>query len=153
MSVFFLVTPVVANMAWPLLASVIAGSLTTTGYNLVKGGQDLEESAESRAGVDLDLRNSGDLNETMGEEEELVLKKDGITLTFSKGPDNRCKVHVAGPGKSREELTRAGQEASDKIVQAYAYNKVMAEAKKRGMQLIEERSEDGRIRLKFRKWS
>jgi hypothetical protein len=153
MSVLFIVTPVVANMAWPLLASVIAGSLTTTGYNMVKNAQSLDTYTETQNGVDLDLKNSEDLNETMGEEEKLVMERDGITLTFSKGADNRCKVHVSGPGKSKEELTRAGQEASNKIVQAYAYNKVMAEAKKRGMQLIEEKSDDGRIRLKFRKWS
>jgi hypothetical protein len=153
MSVFFLVTPVVANMAWPLLASVIAGSLTTTGYNMVKNKQSLETRSESQVGVDLDLKNSEDLSETMGEEEKLVMEKEGITLTFSKGSDNRCKVHVAGHGKTKEELTRAGQEASNKIVQAYAYNKVMAEAKKRGMQLVQEESEDGKIRLKFRKWS
>ena len=152
MSLFFVVTPVVANMAWPLLASVIAGSLSTTGYNLVKAKQNLCLGAEGMTGVTLDLKNSEDLSETMGEEEKLVMERDGITLTFSKGRDNRCKVHVEGRGKTKEELAQAGQEASNKVIQAYAYTKVMAEAKKRGLQVVQEENEDGRIKLKFRKW-
>ena len=153
MSLFFIVTPVVANMAWPLLASIIAGSLTTTGYNMVKAKQNLKEETNEMAGVMLELKNSEDLSETMGEEEKLEMEKDGITLTFSKGKDNRCKVHVAGRGKSKEELMKAGQEASNKVVQAYAYTKVMAEAKKRGLQVVQEENQDGKIKLKFRKWS
>jgi hypothetical protein len=152
MSLFFAVTPVLANVAWPVLSSAIAGTLGSMGYSMVKNRQSLNVAGKTLETVDLDLKNSENLGETLGEEEKLVMEKDGITLTFSKGRDNRCKVHVSGMAKFKDELAKAGQEASNKILQAYVYGKVLAEAKKRGMQLVEEKNEDGKIRLKLRKW-
>jgi hypothetical protein len=153
MSVFFLVTPVLAGMAWPVLSAAITTTLGAAGYNLVRSRMNLDQNLGGLDSVEMDLKNSEGLSDTLGEEEKLVLERDGVTLTFRKGEGGCCKLHVSGRGKTHEELARAGQEASNKIVQAYAYSKVMAEAKKRGLKVVEEQNEDGKIRLRFRKWN
>lgn len=152
MSILFTVTPVIAGLAWPILAGVISQALNAAGYHVVENEALEREKSKASSQVDLELKNSEGLAETMGLEEKLVMRKEGITLTFTRGHDSRCKVHVAGEGISPAELKKAGQEAANKVVQAYAYHKVVDEAKKKGLQLVEEKTEEGRIRLKFRKW-
>jgi pyruvate kinase len=152
MSVFFVVTPVLAGMAWPVLAASVSAALTSMGYNVVKSKSHGLEIVKNQESVDLDLKNSENLAETLGEEEKLLMERNGITLTFSKGKDNRCQVHVEGPGKTKKELALAGQEASNRILQAHVYGKIMAEAQKRGLKVVEKQNEDGKIHLRLRKW-
>jgi hypothetical protein len=152
MSVIFTVTPVLAGLAWPLLVSLISKTLNQAGYSAVEAEAAEREKGKALTEVDLELKNSEGLGETMGIEEKLVMRKDDITLTFTKGGDNSCKVHVSGAGRSKDQLFRAGQEAANRVVQAYTYHKVVEEAKKKGLQLVAEEQKDGRIKLRFRKW-
>src|SRR5580692_5596211 len=83
MSLLFTVTPVIAGVAWPILASLISKTLNNAGYNAIKEETDEAEKEKTKTEVDLELKNSEGLGETMGVEEKLVMQKNGITLTFS----------------------------------------------------------------------
>ena len=154
MSAFFIVTPVLTNIAWPVLSSVIVSALANIGYSAVKGKSRVKTEVKEKEEVELDLKNASAIGETLGEEEELVMTKGDITLAFRKDIDGKCKINVCAEGKSREELKKIGTEASNQIIQAYIRQKVLTELKQKGFSVVqEEKDGTGTIKLRVRKWA
>ena len=151
MSALCVFTPVVVDMAWPVLTSAIASALVNIGYQVVSAEAVAQTDARTGS-VELDVKNSQGFEESIGEQEELVVQKNAVTLVFRKGGDGRLKICATGQGVSDEELKAAGTQAMNAFLQAYVHAKVTAELKKRGCQLQEEKLPDGTIRLQAKKW-
>lgn len=155
MSVVAVFTPMVVNVAWPVVSAMAVSALTSMGYAVVRSKSSVADDADvdtkAASKVEMPVKQSQGFEETLGEEEELVLQRQDITLAFKKGADGKLKVCVSGK-KDEAELQAAGKEAVDKFMQAYAHKKIADELKKRGFSLAEERLEDGTIRLKAKKY-
>lgn len=154
MSAFFIVTPILTNVAWPVLSSVIVSVMANIGYSAVKGKSRAATEVKAREEVELDLKNASAIGETLGEEEELVMTKGNITITFRKDINGKCKIKVCAEGKSKEELKKIGTEVSNQIIQTYIRQKVLTELKQKGFSIVqEEKDENGTIKLRVRKWA
>lgn len=152
MSAFCVFTPVVVDMAWPIVSATIASAMTSLGYQVVSVQIARQETAETTGSVELSVEQSQGFEESLGEQEELAVQKGAVTLVFRKGADGRLKICATGRGMSSEELKAAGAVAMNAFLQAYVREKVTAELGKRGFKLQEERLADGTIRLRAKKW-
>ena len=144
-------TPVVVDLAWPVVSATIAAAVTSLGYQVVSAHVVEEETtaqAQSASTVELTVKQSQGFEESLGEQEQLAVQKGAITLVFRKGADGRLKICATGTGLSDEELKAAGTEAMNAFLQVYVRDKVTAELGKRGFKLQEERLADGSIRLR-----
>lgn len=158
MSAICVFTPMVVELAWPTLAAAITASLSAAGYR-AHATRDRNASTDtvskehaSERTLEFDSVSGQGLAEGMGEEEQLVFQKDGLTLNFRRAPDGRLRVCVSGAGRSDAELEAAGKAAMNAFLQDYVRRRVTAELKKRGYALEEERLPDGAVRLLARKY-
>ena len=158
MSAICVFTPVVVELAWPVLASAVASALASAGYQVVQSKGKASTSSAAKVAepladrVELEVPQGRDFAEGLGEEEALTLQKDGVELTFRKAVDGRLKVCVRAPGLSEAELSALGQKAVGAFLQSYVRQKVSTELKKRGYSLDEETLADGTVRLKAKRW-
>jgi hypothetical protein len=154
MSCFCVFTPVVVDMAWPVVSATIASAVASLGYQVVSEAVVQEESVDSRAAstVELTVKQSQGFEESLGEQEQLAVQKGAITLVFRKGADGRLKICATGAGLGDEELKAAGTEAMNAFLQKYVHDKVTAELGKHGFKMQEERLADGTIRLQAKKF-
>lgn len=150
MSVTCVFTPVVVDMAWPVLSATIASAMTAMGYQVVSSAVQDEVAASNT--VELTVKQSQGFEESLGDQETLTVSKNALKLVFRKGADGRLKICATGDGLSDEELTAAGTEAMNAFLQSYVREKVAGELKKRGFALQEEKLSDGTIRLQAKKW-
>ena len=148
MSAYCVFTPVIVDMAWPVLSSAIASAMVNLGYEVVLSADMTQEATNA---VELDVKQSQGFEQTLGEMEELTLQKNSLTLVFRKGADGRLKICASGKGLSDDELKAAGTEALNGFLQAYVREKVTSELTKRGFELQEEKLSDGTIRLQAKK--
>ncbi len=150
MSAMCVFTPVIVEVAWPVVSALATAALTGAGYKVVGEAANVQTLNEHR--VELEVKQNGEFNKSVGEGGEVVLRKGKITLTFKKGADGRLKVCASAAGMSEAELKKVGQDAMNAFLQAYVRERVAVELKKRGFKLEEQRLSDGSIRLKAKKW-
>lgn len=148
MSAYCVFTPVIVDMAWPVLSSAIASAMVNLGYEVVSTANMTQEASST---VELDVKQSQGFEQTLGELEELAVRKGSLSLVFRKGADGRLKICASGRGLSDDELKAAGTEALNGFLQAYVREKVTSELKKRGFKLEEEKLSDGTIRLQAKR--
>jgi hypothetical protein len=151
MSALCVFTPVVVDMAWPVLSAAIASAVVNLGYQTVSSSS-VDASARAAGSVELDVKQSQGFEQTLGELEELTVQKGAVTLVFRNGDDGRLKICASGKGLSDEDLRAAGTEAMNAFLQAYVHEKLTAELARRGFKLQEEKLDDGTIRLQAKKW-
>jgi len=151
MSAFVVVTPII-TAAWPVFSSAIVGAAAALGFSL-KNTSAAETSAKESESVELDIKNSNIVTDSLEKEEKAVFAREGVTVAFKKDLRGRCAISVSGVGKSRQELREIGSELSRKVVQLYVHGRVVEELKKKGFELAEEEvTEDRTIRLTVRRW-
>lgn len=157
MSATIVIAPLVVTTAWPLISGAAVAVMTAMGYAAVKAGVDAKVAAEvgtdvrSSTRVELKLANSEELKTAVGREEELVFEKDGITVTFSRDVRGKLKICVEGAGYPKSELERFGSEIAGRVVQQYAYHRILDEMERSGMNLVEQEVDgENNIHLKLR---
>ena len=151
MSCVFIVTPiVVAN--WSAISAVVSATAAHMGYNMIR--QASEGKKESMQQVELELKNSEVMTEQLRRGESMTLAKGNVKITLTLDAHGRLKASVSGPENIvKENLRREGQKFLDHVTQQYAYQSVMNELKNKGFSLVDESvDDDGRIRLKIRKY-
>jgi hypothetical protein len=155
MSVVFVVVPVVA--ALPALTAAAIAVASTSGFTIIEQTAEalatLVETSENCAEIEMDARE--ELRKVLTVEGGFTLEKEDLTITFyasrESGKVNMVVTDVKK--RSKEELKVIGQEMMNKIIQRYAYDRLMTELKKEGFTLVkEEREEDSSIHIKVRKW-
>ena len=83
--------------------------------------------------------------------DEITLSKGDVRLTLSRNQAGQVAIKVAGKGKTDAQLRAIGQEMADRLVQQYAYHRLMTELKAQNFNVVgEEVEEDGTVRLKVR---
>jgi hypothetical protein len=147
MGAILVLTPLVIS-AWPAIAAAVMGSAASMGFS-VMGGQKEKPSPKIKK-VETEIENSEVLAEQLGRGQKMVIQKDGITIEIGQDERGACTVCVHGVQPERE-LRAIGEEVGGRIVQQFAYHKLMTELKGRNFNLVEENmTQDGSIQVRVR---
>ncbi|MDR3038618.1 MAG: DUF1257 domain-containing protein, partial [Candidatus Adiutrix sp.] len=106
------------------------------------------EAAENS--VDLCLNHAEEVSGGLNFGQALTFSGPGVKVIFSRDAGGRAAVRVSGR-KSQAELEALGEALAQKVVQQYAYHRLVTEMKARNMNVVEEEVEaDGTVRLQVR---
>ena len=82
--------------------------------------------------------------------ESVVFSGDGVTAEFFVDAAGKVAVRVSGEG-TEDRLRELGQKLADRVVQQYAYHRLVTEMRSRNMNIVEEEVEaDGTVRMRVR---
>jgi queuine/archaeosine tRNA-ribosyltransferase len=81
----------------------------------------------------------------------IAMEKDGVHIEFGQDERGACTVCVTGAKKSERELRQIGEEVAGRVVQQFAYHKLMTELKRRNYSIVEEQvMQDQSIQVRVR---
>jgi hypothetical protein len=149
MSSVCILTPIVIG-SWPAISAAVLGAAGAMGFTLA--GVEIEPMrAQEKHTVETEVPHSEVVAETLARGERLVIQKDGVTIQFGVDDRGKCTVCVHGEGRSKGELRRIGDEVAGRIVQQFAYHKLVTELKNRGYRIDQESvQKDQSIQLRVR---
>ena len=103
--------------------------------------------------VELEIANSELVTGQLGRQQQIVVTRGGVSVTFSRDARGHAKICVEGGGQTDEALRALGEELSQRVVQQYVYRRVIDELRAHQFLVVEEEVEaDRSIRLKLRRW-
>ncbi len=144
-----ILTPMLIG-AWPAIATAISGVASSLGFAIATQSQPAARKEESSNTVETDLPNSEILEDRAGESQTMTIERDGVTIEFKRDERGGCKLCVSGKG-SKADLRKIGQEVSGRVIQQFAYHKLITELKRRKCTVIEEKvQQDDSIRVRVR---
>jgi len=150
MSAVCVLTPLVIS-TWPVISAAIVGAAASMGFAV--GGSKMQE--EKQAGgkrVETEVENSEVVAEGMAPGRKLVVQKGEITIEFGADERGRCMVCVSGEQHSDVQLRKIGEEVAGRIVQQFAYNRLLSALKSRNYAVVDEeilRDESVRLRVRL----
>ena len=149
MSTVCVLTPIVVG-SWPAISAAVLGAAGTMGFTIAGIETDLGQSTR-RATVETEVPNSEVVAETLARGEKIGIERDGVRIEFGVDERGKCTVCVSGEGRSKSELRRIGDEVAGRIVQQFAYHKLVSELKNRGYRIDQESVQrDQSIQLRVR---
>ncbi len=155
MSATVVLMPIVAPIVWPVMVSATTAVMVSLGFAAVKAGDEIEnEEVDAKTSVELDIPNSTEVGQNLSREEKLVFEKDGVTVIFTRDVRGKVKVCVEGEGYTKAELEEFGRELAGRVIQRFAYDRIVAEMQqKSGMSMVEQSvDENDTIHIKLRSW-
>ncbi|MBM4319994.1 MAG: DUF1257 domain-containing protein [Deltaproteobacteria bacterium] len=136
MSVICVLTPIVIG-SWPSIVAAVAGAASAMGFSTVTGAA-AQAAASGYEQVRSQIPHSEVLAEALKGGEKIRVQKDGVIIEFGRSAEGACTVCVSGR-RSKSELQRIGQEAAGRVVQQFAYHKLITELKQRRFTVVEEK--------------
>jgi hypothetical protein len=149
MSSVSVLTPIIIA-SWPTIASAVVSAAGSMGFTVLASHADIEMSPGTES-VESEIANSEVLAETLSRGQKIRIARDGVVIDIGVDDRGKCSVCVSGKGKSKAELRRIGEECSGRIVQQFAYHKLVTELKLRGYSVAEESvQKDQSIQMRVR---
>jgi hypothetical protein len=149
MSSVCVLTPIVVG-SWPAITSAALGAAAAMGFT-VSSAERAAKRAEGSRAVEMEVPNSEVVAEGLARGQKLRIEREGVTLEIGVDDRGKCTVCASGDGLSKAELKRIGEEVAGRIVQQFAYHKLVTELKGRGYQIAEESvQQDQSIQLRVR---
>jgi hypothetical protein len=153
MSTVCVLTPIVVG-SWPMIASAIAGAAGSMGFAITVDDETPiygDSKTKTKTKVETEVPHSEVLAEVMSRGEKIKIERDGVSLEFSVDDRGKCNVCVTGTGHGKAALERIGEEVAGRVVQQFAYHKLMAELKERHYDIVEESVEaDASIQMRIK---
>jgi hypothetical protein len=137
-----------------LLSGVMMAALAATAASLDLSPEN-EKNNAARADaaektVDLCVNNISEVAGDLAPGKSVSFSRPGLKVTFFQDVDGQVGVRVTGR-QSEAELKRLGEALARKLVQQYAYHRLVSEMKARNMNVVEEEvEEDGTVRMRVR---
>lgn len=154
MPVIITIAPALAAASWPVLTALVGAAAQALGYRLLQEEADVEAGVPASLArvVELTLEHSQILEEALARGRSFILEKEDLRLTFRRGVRGEVTVSAESDSLSQADLQAEGQQFLNRVVQQYAYNKLMTELKSEGYAMAEEQvGEEGRIYLRVRR--
>lgn len=149
MSAVCVMTPLVIA-SWPVISAAVVGAAAAMGF-AVRGPEVQEEEQHREVGVETEVENSEVVAENLAPGQKIVVTRDDLVITVAPDERGRCTVCVTGKRYSDAELRRIGEEVAGRIVQQFAYNKLLTELKRRNYSVVDEQVlSDESVRLRVR---
>lgn len=136
MSTVSVLTPIIIA-SWPAVASAVAGAAAGMGFTIVASKADVHDHAPGAESVTSEIADSEIIAETLSRGEKIRIARDGVTIDIGVDGRGKCSVCVSG-NKSKAELKRIGEECTGRILQQFAYHKIVTELKSRGYAVASE---------------
>jgi len=152
MSAVCILTPVVIA-AWPTFSTAVFAAASALGYEIT-GELSREVSAPVQTrGVQLEIPQSELVTNQLDRNRQIVVTRNGVAVKFARDARGRASVCVTGPGHADAELRALGEELSQRVVQQYAYQRLVDEARAQGFVIVEDSVDaEQAIHLKLRHW-
>lgn len=149
----FVIVPAIAT-TWPALLPILLAAAGTLGYGLTQEQHYLQRDLKNKGTtIELELPNTEVVGESIGTGSQVLVSKDDVVVTFRVDHRGRCKISVWGKTRLATELRDIGTDISQKVIQQFAYNKVIKELPTKGLAVIsEETTEQDSIQLTVRRW-
>lgn len=149
-----LITVVALPMGANLLSGAVFAAVTAAAatLNLVMTDESVKDKAKIEQGntVDLHLENTEEVVGNLSVGQSLTFVGEGVKVVFYQDAEGRTSVRVSG-NKSKAELREIGETLAQKLIQQYAYHRLVTEMKARNMNIVEEEVEhDGTVRMRVR---
>ncbi len=139
MGAILVLTPLVIS-SWPAISAAAMGAAAAMGFSVV-GGATAEQAQQKRAAkrkVESELPNSEIFAETMTRGQKIVIQRDDVTIEIGQDERGACTVSACSDKRTDSELRQIGEEVGGRIVQQFAYHKLMTELKRRNASIVEE---------------
>ena len=155
MGATLVLVPVVVA-AWPAFSAAVVAAAASLGYHIAsetaKPGRQVAAPKQTGA-VNLEIARSEVVTNQLGRGQQIVVSREGITVTFSRDSRGKATLSVIGQGQDADALRALGEELSQAVVQKYVYQKITDEMRARGFVVVEEETTQERaIHLKVRHW-
>ncbi len=149
MSTVCVLTPMVVA-SWPTISLAISGVAAAMGFTVVAPQR--EEAANRGARkVETEVPHSEVVEELMERGQTIRIQRDDVVVEFGRDARGACTVCVTGEKHSKQALEAIGQEVAGRLVQQFAYHKLMTELANRSYKIVEEHVEgDESIRVRVR---
>lgn len=149
MGAILVLTPLVIS-SWPAITAAVMGAAASMGFSTVAKGEQAEARKAAKK-VETEIENSEVIAEAMGRGEKITIVKDDIKIEFGRDVRGGCSVCVTGDKHNERELRKIGQEVAGRVVQQFAYHKLMTELKKRNYSIVDEKvMQDESIQVRVR---
>ena len=139
--------------SWPIIASAVTGVAAAMGFSIASSAEQAESRRKTsqQNQVVLEVPNSEIVAESIEDDESLVLVREDVRIVFRRNANGTCSACISGQGRSKAELESIGQEVTGRVVQQYAYNKLITELKRRNYSVVDEHvQEDESIHVRVR---
>lgn len=140
MSAILILAPAVIA-GWPAITAAVAGAAAALGMNMAKELHEPEKQsrkADAITSVELDMEQSEVLEGSLAGNEEIVLRKDDMSVRVHRDEYGQLRFHVDGRNRSKTELEAFGRQVLEKVTQTFIYNRVVTELKQRGIEVQRE---------------
>lgn len=149
MSAVCVLTPMLIG-AWPAIATAISGAASSLGFAIATSSRERPSQAQSQNSVQSELANSDIVSQRAGDAETMVIRQGDVTIEFRRNERGACSLCVTGD-RSKAELKKIGEEVSGRVVQQFAYHKLVTELKKHNYSVVDENVQaDSSIRVRVR---
>ncbi len=136
--------------AWPTVAASVVGAAAALGFAQTTGAP---KAAKRQECVSLEVKGSQVVTDGLALDERLSFVKGEVTVTFARDARGACNVGVAGSGHERRELEAIGKEFGERVVQQYAYHRLMEELGAQNFAVVsQEVGEDRTIHVSVRRF-
>ena len=156
MSAVLVLTPLVIS-SWPAITAAVVGAAAAMGFSVAGGVLQQEvpvkgAAAQSRKKrVETEVPNSEVMADSLTRGQKITIQKGNITIEIGQDERGACTVCASGEGHSDKELKKIAEEVAGRIVQQFAYHKLITELKRRKGTIIEEHvNQDQSIQVRVR---
>lgn len=140
--------PTVGPVVWPLLATAAAAAASSLGFVGVGASTDTAVSANE---VTLEGVTCTEIASTVATGDAVVFRNADVVLTVARDAAGRLTVKAASEERSKAELEAIGRDMVGRLMQQYAYHRIVTELKSRNLNVVEEEVDaDGTVRLQVR---
>jgi hypothetical protein len=147
MGAVLVLTPLVVA-SWPAISAAVVGAAAAMGFAVADGVQ-LPSARQPRT-VETEIEDSSVIADMLGKGEFIVLQKDGVSVKFGQDERGACTVCVSGMLDAKE-LRKIGEDVAGRVVQQFAYHRLMTELKQRNYAIVEEQVlQDESIQVRVR---
>jgi hypothetical protein len=136
MSTVCVLTPIVIG-SWPMITSAVVGAASAMGFAVARG-EELPTEAHGKSKVEVDVPNSEVIAESLQRGEKIRVEGDGVAIEFGVDERGALSICVTGEGRSKAQLRAIGDEIAGRVVQQFAYHKLMTELKQRKYNILDE---------------
>lgn len=141
--------PVGVNILGTVVASAAVAAAAALGLKQDTGNEATARQ-EAENSVDLSVDGVSEVSSQVSIGKSMSFSGNGVKVIFYQDANGEAAVRVTGKG-SEAELRALGDNLAKRIVQQYAYHRLVTELKSRGMNVVEEEvEEDGTVRMRVR---
>lgn len=153
MSAVLILTPLVIS-SWPAISAAVVGAAAAMGFSVAGGAlqQEAKEQPQTRKKkVEADVPNSEVMADSLSRGQKITIQRGNITIEIGQDERGACTVCASGEGHSDKQLKTIAEEVAGRIVQQFAYHKLITELKRRKGTIVEEHvNQDQSIQVRVR---